>query len=183
MPLVGRRILLRPPVWRDAPAIARALADRRVTRSIPLWADYSLADARAFVRRSGRSYREGRGYPLSIFLKETGELIGGCGLDMLSFDHRTGHLGYWVDRSRWGHGYAPEAASLVIAAGFARLGLHRVYTGTTPENRRPMRVLRRLGFRVEGREREAYFRDGRYVDSVRFGLLRREFRRYRPPPS
>ncbi len=183
MPIVGRRILLRPPELRDVPRIAEALGDRRVTRLIPLPAEYSVQDARKFVRRARKDYREGLGYDLSIILRSTGQLIGGCRLHSLMLDQRSGHLGYWVDRPFWGQGYAPEAASLVITAGFRRLGLHRIHTGTFPENRRSMRVLRRLGFRVEGRAREAYFLEGRYWDSVRFGLLRPEFRPYRPPKS
>ena len=180
LPIVSRRLLLRPPRPKDAAAIARALRDPRVTRPIHLPARYSIPDAREFIRRSRKGRAEGTAYNLSIFLRESGELIGGCGLDHILFDHRNAHVGYWIARPHWGNGYAPEAASALIAAGFRELGLHRVHTGVFPDNPRSIRVLRRLGFRTEGRARQDRLVDARYRDLILFGLLRREFRPFRP---
>lgn len=180
LPIVGRRVLLREPRPGDAPAIARALLDRRVTRPIHLPAHYTLRDAREFIGRSRRERREGTAYNLSICLRETGELVGVCGLGRILFGHRNAILGYWIARPQWGNGYASEAASLLLAAGFRELGLHRVYTGVFPDNPRSLRILRRLGFRREGCARQDRFVDGRYRDLLLFGLLRREFRPFRP---
>ena len=69
---------------------------------------------------------------------------------------------------------------MLIAAGFRELGLHRFHTGVFPDNPRSMRLLRRLGFRTEGRARQHGLVDGRYRDLILFGLLRREFRPFRP---
>ncbi len=151
-----------------------------MSRPIGLPARYSIPDAREFIRRSRKGRTEGTAYNLSIFLRESGELIGGCGLDHILFGHRNAHVGYWIARPHWGNGYAPEAASALIAAGFRELGLHRVYTGAFPDNHRSIRVLRRLGFRTEGRARQDRRVEGRYLDLVLFGLLRREFRPFRP---
>ena len=174
-PIVGRRLLLRPPKAADAPAIAKALRDRKVTRPIHLPARYSLRDAREFIRGSVPGLKDGSKYNLSIFLRQSGELIGGCGLDQIRSDHRNAHIGYWIARPHWGQGYASEAASLLISAGFRELGLHRFHTGVFPDNPRSMRVLRRLGFRTEGRARQDRVVDGRYRDLILFGLLREEF--------
>ncbi len=64
---------------------------------------------------------------------------------------------------------------MIIAAGFRQLGLHRIHTGVFPDNTRSMRVLRRLGFRTEGRARQHGLVDGRYRDLVLFGVVRAEF--------
>jgi [ribosomal protein S5]-alanine N-acetyltransferase len=182
-PIIGRRLLLRPPRSTDASAMARALADRRVARPIHLPAGYSIRDARDFIRRCERGLADGSNYGLAITLRSSGELIGGCGLHQVQLDHRNAHVGYWIARPHWGQGYAPEAASLLISAGFRELGLHRIHTGVFPDNPRSMRVLRRLGFRTEGRAREDRVVDGRYRDLVLFGLLRQEFRPFRPRRS
>ncbi len=179
-PFIGRRLLLRLHEPSDASAIARAFRDRRVTRPIHLPADYSIRDAREFIQRNRQRFEEGSGCGLAVTLRETGELIGGCGLDHISLEHRNAHIGYWIARPHWGHGYAPEAASLLISAGVRQLGLHRFHTGVFPDNPRSMRVLRRLGFRREGRAREDRVVDGRYRDLILYGLIRDQFRSFRP---
>lgn len=180
LPIVGRRLLLRVPEPTDASAIARALRDRKVTRPIHLPARYSIHDAREFIRRSHRGLKDRSTYYLSIILRKNGELIGGCGLDRIRFDDRNGHVGYWIARPHWGNGYASEAASILIGAGFRELKLHRIHTGAFPENLPSIRVLRRLGFRTEGHARQDCLVDGRYHDLILFGLLHREFRPFRP---
>ena len=179
LPIVGRRLILRAPESRDASAIALAFRDRKVTRPIGVPSRYSIRDAREFIVRSRRGRRDGSRYNLSIVLRRSGELIGGCGLDRIRLDHRNAHIGYWISRSHWGNGYASEAASLIITAGLRELGLHRVHTGVLPDNPRSIRVLRRLGFRTEGRARQDCRVDGRYRDLILFGLVRREFRPFR----
>jgi len=176
LPLVGDRLVLRVPTLEDAPALADALQDPMVTRTIPLPAGYALGDARAFIRRSRAGLREGSTYNLSVFLRNVGELVGGCGLRDIDWNNKKAHIGYWIARPHWSNRYATEAASLLIAAAFRDLRLHRIHTGVLPDNPRSMRVLRRLGFRVEGRAREDHLVGGRYRDFVLFALLRSEFR-------
>jgi len=180
LPIVGRRLLLRSPERSDASAIASALRDRKVSRPIHLPARYSIHDAREFIGRSKQGLKDGSKYYLSIILRESGELIGGCGLDQIRLDHRNAHIGYWIARPQWGNGYASEAASILITAGFRDLGLHRIHTGAFPDNHRSKRVLHRLGFHIEGRTRQDCLVDGRYRDLVLFGLLRPQFRPFRP---
>jgi [ribosomal protein S5]-alanine N-acetyltransferase len=180
LPLIGRRLLLRGPQPADASAITHAFQDRRVTRPIHLPAGYSIRDARKFIDGSNQGLEEGSKYNLFITLRSGGELIGGCGLDQIRFDHRNAHVGYWIAHPHWGNGYASEAASLLISAAFRELGLHRIHTGVFPFNHRSVRVLRRLGFRREGRAREDRVVDRRYLDLILFGLLRQEFRPFRP---
>ena len=59
-----------------------------------------------------------------------GVLIGFARLGLGS--HRSGEVGYAVRRDRWGHGYATEAAGLLVDFGFRRLGLHRITAARRP---------------------------------------------------
>jgi len=56
-------------------------------------------------------------------------------------------IGWRLARAYWGHGYATEAASAVLADGFGRLGLAEIVATTTPMNRRSRAVMDRLGMR------------------------------------
>lgn len=180
LPLRTPRLLLRLPRASDAPSIAAWFADRRVTRPIPLWPAYSVEDARRFVGAALGRARRRDALQLASTLRSDGRLIGGVALGEFSPAKREGHLGYWVGRAHWGHGYAPAAASRLCELAFRTMHLHRLQTGVFPFNPRSIAVLRRLGFVEEGRERRSYRVDGRWVDSIRFGLLADEFRPYRP---
>jgi len=84
------------------------------------------------------------------------------------------HLGYALDASHVGEGMMYEALSAAIPAAFERLQLHRVMANYQPTNERSGRLLRRLGFVVEGYARDYLFIDGAWRDHVLTALLARE---------
>ena len=80
-------------------------------------------------------------------------------------------LGYSVDAARQGRGYATEAAASVIGYAFETLGLHRIATTYQPTNERSGRVLRKLGFVVEGYARDYLFFDAAWRDAISVALI------------
>lgn len=183
LPLRTARLLLRAPRPSDARVLAKAFSNREITRTLPLWPRYTLADARQFIARARKGIASGERYPLHCTLSDTGELVGGAGLEVRSLRDRRGHLGYWVEREHWGHGYASEAASRLCEEAFGTLRLHRLETGIVEGNARSRAVLTRLGFRSEGFDRDQWLIDGDYRRGERFGLLADEFHPYRRPPG
>lgn len=79
-------------------------------------------------------------------------------------------LGYAVDVSYQGRGLATEAAGAVIRYAFDVLKLHRLETGYQPTNERSARVLRKLGFAIEGYARDHLLIDGAWRDSILVSL-------------
>ena len=67
---------------------------------------------------------------------------------------------------------------------FGTLGLHRVALTVFEFNERAIRAYRRCGFVIEGRAREAIWRDGRWWDEIEMSMLSSEWhdRRGRPRP-
>jgi RimJ/RimL family protein N-acetyltransferase len=81
------------------------------------------------------------------------------------------------DKNYWGKGYGTEAAALIIRYGFEQLNLHRISSGAWSFNARSIKMHLKLGFKEEGRRREAVFKNGAYCDEVIFGLLRDEWQK------
>jgi RimJ/RimL family protein N-acetyltransferase len=79
------------------------------------------------------------------------------------------------EKDLWSQGYGSEALRLLIRYLFDHLNLHRVQLDTWSGNERAIRSFARLGFRQEGRLREAVWGPGRYFDSIVMGLLRSEW--------
>jgi RimJ/RimL family protein N-acetyltransferase len=64
----------------------------------------------------------------------------------------------------------------MLAHAFTRLALHRVALAVFEFNLRAIRSYEKCGFVVEGRAREAIFRDGRFWDEVHMSILAGEWR-------
>ena len=75
------------------------------------------------------------------------------------------------ERDAWGRGLGTEATELMLEHAFERLGLHRVGLSVFSYNVRAIRAYEKAGFRIEGRQRQAILRDGRYWDEIQMGIL------------
>lgn len=84
-------------------------------------------------------------------------------------------IGYMLAERHHGHGHGTRAVALLTDKLFRETDLHRVYATVSVENAASMRLLERLGFMREGMMREHYLIQGRRVDEVIFGVLRREW--------
>ena len=106
------------------------------------WARDWLAEEIGLVERDG-------GGRHAVVLKETGRVIGGCGLvrRALEWGPET-ELGYHLAREQWGRGYATEAARACL--GHARTaGLRRIVSLIYIDNPRSVAVARRLDMSLE----------------------------------
>ena len=58
-------------------------------------------------------------------------------------------LGYVLGRDYWDQGYATEAGRAIVDYAFEELKLRRIVSLTSPENKRSLRVMEKLGNRFE----------------------------------
>jgi [ribosomal protein S5]-alanine N-acetyltransferase len=75
-------------------------------------------------------------------------------------------IGYSVDEGHGGRGIATEAGAAVVDYGFGTLKLHRIETSYHPMNERSGRVLRKLGFAVQGYARDYLYMRGAWHDGI-----------------
>jgi RimJ/RimL family protein N-acetyltransferase len=113
---------------------------------------------------------------LGIEIVDGSELIGMVGLGIDSERHGSAGIGYGISPNRWGHGYATEAAQLIVGFAFDALGLHRVWASHHPDNIASRKVLEKVGLREEGRRRDDGFVGGVWYDSVMCSILEDEWR-------
>lgn len=121
---------------------------------------------------------------MAIHVRETDRLVGTCAFSQLDGDN--GSTLYHItigEREAWGKGYGTEATDLMLAHAFTRLALHRVGLTVFEFNSRAIRSYEKSGFVVEGRARQAIFRDGRFWDEIHMSVLLEEWEaRYRVAP-
>lgn len=114
---------------------------------------------------------------MAIHVRESDRLIGSCAFSQLDGDNGSAMYHITIgEKDAWGHGYGTEATALMVDHAFRVLGLHRVALTVFEFNERAIRAYRRCGFVVEGRAREAIWRDGRWWDELSMSVLASEWR-------
>jgi len=170
--LATRRLLLRAFTEGDADPLYVILCGRDVLRYFPEGPPPTRETAVRMITRILQHWEE-RGYGLwAVESRETGELMGRCGLNFIAETGETeGDVILGVPF--WGRGYATEAieGSLRYAAG--NLDLGGIVGIVHPENAASRRLLDKVGMKLTGPAR--YFG----MDCLRYVLERPELlRRY-----
>lgn len=80
-------------------------------------------------------------------------------------------LGYSLDEQAQGQGLMYEGLQVALRHVFDELKLHRVQANYMPINERSAKLLRRLGFRVEGYARDYIFINGAWRDHILSSLV------------
>jgi ribosomal-protein-alanine N-acetyltransferase len=108
--------------------------------------------------------------------KETGAIIGRCGLHNWNTDHRRAEIGYVMEDERFKQkGLMGEAVKAVIDYGFRDLNLHRIEALVADYNVPSLKLLEQHAFVREGILRKHYYADGVFEDSLVFSILREEY--------
>jgi RimJ/RimL family protein N-acetyltransferase len=109
---------------------------------------------------------------MAIHVRDGDRLIGTCALSQLDSDNGSALFHITIgEKAEWGHGYGTEATQLMIDHAFRGLGLHRIGLTVFSFNERAIRSYRSCGFVVEGRAREAIWREGRWWDEIAMSIL------------
>lgn len=173
--LVGERILLRPVSRQDAtleyvswlndPETTRYMESGRRQESIESITEYI---ARYENREDVRF--------MAIVLKDRSRHVGNLKLEPINWTHRNAVLGIMIGDPRVrGKGIGTEAILLMLRYAFDDLKLHRISLGVTADNRPAIKCYQEVGFKEEGRCREAILRETGYIDSLCMAILADEF--------
>ena len=101
---------------------------------------------------------------LAVHVRDSDRLIGTCALSQLDSDNGSALFHITIgEKDTWGRGYGTEATRLMLDHAFGTLNLHRIGLSVFSFNERAIRSYRSCGFVIEGRAREAIWRDGQLV--------------------
>lgn len=152
LPIVTDRLRLRPLTLDD-------VDDLHAVYSHPLVSRWIGEHTRAKVEEEVRlqiAHQGEHGWSFwAVEDRETGRLLGDCGLQPFEHDGPEVELGYDLHPDAWGRGLGTEAARAVLAHAFGTPGLDRVVAVVRPDNLASRRVLEKSGF-TRVAERHAY---------------------------
>ena len=140
------RLALRGFVDEDAPAYGAIRLHEKVVDWLPVpTPDQTPAEiASKTVRHFQECWAKDGFGPWAVCDRESGVLLGQCGLRWL--DDFKGVEALWtIHPSRWGRGYASEAAAEALRFGFEQAGLKEIFAITLPTNLASRKVMEKIG--------------------------------------
>ncbi|NBK93792.1 N-acetyltransferase [bacterium 1XD21-13] len=112
----------------------------------------------------------------SIVNKETGELIGACGLCYIDWINQSADFSIYIGKEKLyiDEKYAVDAAKIMIKYGFEELNLHRLWTEIYEIDEKKKKMFKVLGFEHEATHKETHWTEGKWVDSWFYRLIRKQ---------
>ena len=171
----GERTFLRAGERSDIASFVHWLSDGETTSFLSMRAPMSVAMEEKWF--DGMVERQGKDqFHFVICLLEDGRPIGT--LSLFAIDWTNGNAGIGISigaKELWGQGLGTDAMNALVDFGFGMLRLERLWLEVYDFNKRARRSYDKSGFTLEGVERHAVFKNGRYVDVELMSMLRDEW--------
>ena len=144
------RLFLREMDVKDLPALCDILQDEQTMAAYE--GAFTQEEALGWLNKQLDNYwRDGFGL-WAVVLKETGRMIGQCGLTrQMVREQEVIEVGYLINRLFWHSGYALEAANACKVYALRDLGIDEVFSLIRDSNYASMNVAIRNGMTVDGR--------------------------------
>ncbi|UOB66548.1 GNAT family N-acetyltransferase, partial [Bacillus thuringiensis] len=124
--LETERLQLRELTLLDAETMFQYFSKESVIRYFGMDSFQNIEQAKTTIQTFKNRYEEGSVFRWGIEKKGTGQLIGTCGFHLINNHHKRAEIGYELDDTYWGQGYASEALQAILAYGFEMLQLIRI---------------------------------------------------------
>lgn len=173
-PLETERLRLRLHVPGDAgwlhalysrPDVARYLLDE------PWTMDVTRDKLAERLSRTGIDADSGA---LALVIEHEGVAIGDVALWLTDHEHRQAEIGWVLDPTHGGNGFASEAVRAVLTLGFEHYTLHRITAQMDARNSTSAALARRVGLRLEAHHVQDWFSKGEWTDTLIYARLASE---------
>ena len=146
--LETKRLFLREMTMSDLDALFAVLGDKEIMQHYP----YSFDEerVRSWIERNMKRYTDD-GFGLwAVCLKDTGEMIGDCGLTLQNIDGQMlPEIGYHIRKDQQRKGYAKEAAAAVRDWAFQNTEYPALYSYCKYTNVGSFKTAESIGMHFE----------------------------------
>ena len=83
---------------------------------------------------------------------------------------------FYIAENRRNNGFGQEALELIIEYGFKHLNLFKIYLDTLPDNKKVIKLYKKVGFKMEGSLTGHIYHNGTYHDLEFMGLFKKDWK-------
>ena len=171
-----KRLTLRTLSDEDAPALQDYLVRNR--EFLKPWEPvreesfFSLPAIQETIRMENDSVNNKQALILYIFKKGEQRIIGSVKLNNIVYGvFLSCFAGYRLSKDEQSKGCMTEALAEAVRIGFGEYGLHRIEANIMPRNKASKKVVKKLGFKKEGKAKKYLKINGVWEDHIHFVLL------------
>jgi len=176
--LIGENIILREFKKEDLPFINNFTTDYDICRNLSdtFLRNHSLESTEKYLNSIlENSSNDNLNYIIAE--KDTLKYIGSIDIMNINWISRIGTLGIVISqKDSHNKGIGTEAINLLLKYSFERANLNKIELDVNEFNLGGIRCYEKCGFIQEGVIRESSYRDGKYFNTIKMGILKREFK-------
>ena len=131
------------------------------------------SDSLHFIKQLEKTSGKNNDYVYTVWYK--GVFAGLCGYKESDKEKKKTEIGYWLAESMQGKGIMIKTVSKLVDFAFRNLNRNRVQIKVAVGNRKSAAIPRKLGFVLEGVEREGELHSDRFFDLEVYSLLKAEW--------
>ena len=169
--LYTERLILRRILHSDVDDLFLLRADKEIMRYIPRPLATSNEDIIKLIQIIDEGTDNNERINWAITLKNENKLIGTIGYVRMNKEDYRAEVGYLLHAEYQGKGIMQEALASVIDFGFYDMKLHSIEAVIDPDNIASAKLLERNNFVKEAHFKENFFYEGKFLDSIHYGLL------------
>ena len=173
--LESERLVLRRLKDSDAPEVYKIRSNLERMKYIPRPILQNEEEALAMIQMMNTKIDENTDINWAVCLKNSDKIIGFMGFYRVQPESYRTEIGYMILPEYDGKGYVSESVTTMLNYAFNTVGFHSVEAVIDPNNFGSARVLEKNGFRKEAHFIENFFWNNEFIDSVHYGILKREF--------
>lgn len=171
---ITQTVVLRPTTLDSISDIYKAIKSNR--NYLRTWLPFvdSTTDE-SYTRAYVQSVIDNEEVQYSIY--DFNKFIGRIGFNHMDSINHKAEIGYWIIEEAQGKGIITKSVKELLMLAFTDLNLNKIVIKAGVENTKSRSIPERLGFTLEGIERDGELLvDNKYTDLAVYGLLKREFR-------
>jgi ribosomal-protein-alanine N-acetyltransferase len=173
--LESERLVFRQLKDSDAPEVFKLRSNPENMKYIPRPLLKNEEEALAMIHMMNGKIAENTDINWAVCIKNTDKIIGFMGFYRTQPENFRTEIGYMILPEYEGNGYVTEAVKTMLNYAFNTVGFHSVDAVIDPDNIGSEKVLLKNGFRKEAHFIENEYFDGKFWDSVHYGMLKKEF--------
>jgi ribosomal-protein-alanine N-acetyltransferase len=174
--ITTERLILEDLTGQDLVNIQRIARDSNVMKYVLIWLENDEQVAGLLQHAIDESQRADRiDYVLAARIPATGEFVGLTFIEIDPDQKSTAEVGYVLLPEFWKAGYASEILRALLAFGFGKLSLHRIYGKCDELNHASAHVLEKGGLLYEGTLREHVWLRDHWRSTRYYGMLAGEY--------
>lgn len=132
---------------------------------------YTNSDAEWFIEYCNNQTNE-----FNLCIDFEGEFIGMMGVIFnTGIRKKTVEFGYWLAQPFWGKGITTQCSKKFIEYIFANYDIIRIQSSVFEWNKASMKVLEKVGFKLEGILKNAILKNEKIADEFKYAILKEDF--------